>query len=383
VNSPAAIRRAEPSVPPPRAAAAAKTVRRPLAFLLHSLFGLKLSLFLGFVCLTGTVATVSHEIEWLVQPEVRGTSNGRTDDYAAMWSLVRERHPDAWIQSIGTYDRSDSTWFARQADIVLPDGTERRVFIDPSRMVVTGEASGHSFHSVVRGLHYYLLLPTDWPFYLVTSLGFVLILSLVTGLLTYKKFWRGFLRMPRWNRSTRTWSGDLHRLMGLWSLWFVAVIGATSIWYFIERAAPPMESAPPEAETRLYLPTPEAERVARWVDAARRRFPGISVTFVQMPYGETDPVVVQGQWRAMLVRERTDAVFIDPATDAIIGERRADRMSAAERWVHTADPLHFGNFGGLASKLIWVLFGLMLTGLCVTGVIVFAKRTAHAARAIA
>jgi len=379
VNRQAAITR-ERRPEPVRSAAG--PVRRPIAFLLHSLFGLKLSLFLGFVCLTGTVATVSHEIEWLVQPHVRGVSDGRTDDYARMWAMVRERHPDAYINSLGTYDRADSSYFARQADITLPDGTARRVYIDPSRMVVTGEGSGHSFHSIMRGLHYYLLLPTEWPFYLVTSLGFVMMLSLVTGLLTYKKFWRGFFRMPRWNRSTRTWAGDLHRLIGLWSLWFVALIGLTSIWYFVERAAPSMETPAPEAPTRYVLPTPEPERVARWVAAARERFPGISVTFVQMPYGESDPVVVQGQWRAWLVRERTNAIFIDPVSDRIIGEREAGKLSAIERWVHTADPLHFGNFGGLATKLIWVLFGLLLTGLCVTGVVIFSKRTARAARAL-
>jgi len=377
VNSPAAFSRERPESLP-----AAASVRRPLAFLLHSLVGLKLSLFLGFVCLTGTIATVSHEIEWLVQPHIRAASDGRTDDYAAMWALVRERYPSAYINSIGTYDRADSGYFARQADITLADGTARRLYIDPSRMVVTGEGSGATFHFIMRGLHYYLLLPTELPYYLVTSLGFVLILSLVTGLLIYKKFWRGFFRMPRWDRSTRTWSGDLHRLMGLWSLWFVAVIGLTSVWYFVERAAPSMETPPPRAQTRYFLPSPEPERVAGWVAAARQRFPGISITFVQMPYGENDPVVVQGQWRAWLVRERTNAIFVDPATDRVIGERDARRLSSIERWVHTADPVHFGNFGGLATKLIWVLFGLLLTGLCVTGVVIFTKRTARAARVL-
>ena len=371
--SAAALARAVAAPPP-----TARAVRRPLAFLLHSLFGLKLSLFLGFVCLTGTIATVAHEVEWLVQPEVRGVSDGRTDDYAGMWALVRQRYPGAYITSLGTYDRADSGYFARQADVTLPDGTTRRLFIDPARMAVTGEGSGHSFHSIMRGLHYYLLLPGALPFYLVTSLGFVLLLSLVTGLLTYKKFWRGFWRMPRWDRSTRTWSGDLHRLIGLWSLWFVAVIGVTSVWYLVERAAPSMETPAPLAERRQFLAAPEPERVARWVAAARARFPGISITMVQLPYGEDDPVVVQGAWRAWLVRERTDALFIDPASDRVIGERSAAKMSALERWVHTADPLHFGNFGWLVTKLIWVVFGLMLTALSATGVVIFNKRTARA-----
>jgi uncharacterized iron-regulated membrane protein len=268
----------------------------------------------------------------------------------------------------------------RQADVTLPDGTARRLYVDPGRMVVTGEASGHSFHSIMRGLHYYLLLPTDWPFYLVTSLGFVLMLSLVTGLLTYKKFWRGFWRTPRWNRSTRTWSGDLHRLMGLWSLWFVAVIGLTSIWYLRRaRRALPRDGAADGADAlRPAHPRPRACR--RLGGRGPRALPGISVTLVQMPYGEDDPVVVQGQWRGWLLRERTHAIFVDPATDRVIGERTAGAMSPVERWVHTADPLHFGNFGGLATKLIWTLFGLMLTGLCVTGVVIYSKRTAASVR---
>ena len=355
--------------------------RRPLAFLIHSLLGLKLSLLLGFVCLTGTIATVSHEIEWLLFPDVRGASNGKTDDYAAMWGLVRKTYPNAYIQSLGAYDRSDSTYFARRADIVLPDGTSRQVLIDPGRMLITGEQQGNSFHSVMRGLHYYLLLPGEISFYIVTSLGFVLVASVVTGLITYKKFWRGFLRVPRWNRSTRTWSGDLHRLMGLWSLWFVAIIAITAIWYLVEAVAPSLEASVPRAAQRQVLVTPQAEQVGKWVSTARAHFPGLSITSLQMPYSADDPVIVQGQWRAWLVRERTTAMFVDPASNRILGTRNPAVMSLAERWVHTADPLHFGNFAGLLVKLVWVLFGSLMTGLCVTGVVIFTKRTSKAAKA--
>jgi hypothetical protein len=60
----------------------------------------------------------------------------------------------------------------------------------------------------------------------------------------------------------------------------------------------------------------------------------------------------------------------------LLGLRVAHRMPATERWVHTADPLHFGNFAGLTGKLLWFGFGVMLTGLAVSGAIIHGKRLA-------
>jgi uncharacterized iron-regulated membrane protein len=124
---------------------------------------------------------------------------------------------------------------------------------------------------------------------------------------------------------------------------------------------------------------PNGAMVADWAATARRQMPGLAITGIQLPYGPKDPVTVQGQWQAWLVRERTNALFIDPASGAVLGRRIAHQMPASERWVHTADPLHFGNFAGVAGKLVWMVFGLLLTSLSLSGVVINAKRLAQAA----
>ncbi|WP_133365058.1 PepSY-associated TM helix domain-containing protein [Qipengyuania sediminis] len=356
--------------------------RRPLSFALHSLFGLKVSLFLAFVCLTGTIATVAHEIEWLYKPEIRASAPAPRDaDWGAMWGAAQAAFPDAKIAGIGPYDRTDAAYFVKSVHATDAGGTDFTIYVDPATARVTGHEYGRSFQDYMRGLHYYLFLPGDWGFYLVVALGPVLLLSLVTGLFVYKKFWRGFLRRPRLHRGLRTAAGDLHRLVGLWSLWFVAIIALTSVYYLVERAGLDFASTPPaaaplSAEAR----GPSAGQVGRWAALARAEKPGFAITGISLPYEPGEPVTVQGHWRAVLVRERADRVYIDPVSDRVLGVRTAHEMGAGERLLETVDPLHFGTFGGLVTRLIWVLFGLGLTALAVTGAIIYAKRTRQVLR---
>jgi uncharacterized iron-regulated membrane protein len=347
----------------------------PLAFWLHSILGLKLSLFLGFVCLTGTVATVSHEIEWLYKPELRATAVTDEPDWGAMWNAAQAAYPDATLGGIGSFDRDDAAYFVKSVSATDRNGQDFTIYVDPGTSQVTGHEYGRSFQDFMRALHYYLFAPGSIPIYLVTSLGFILMMSLITGLIAYKKFWRGFARKPRLHRDARTWIGDLHRLAGLWSIWFVALMGLTSIWYFIEHAGLDLNTPEPPAQVRQATSDVKASDIARWAGMARDEMPGLAINAVYLPYEPGNPVIVQGQWKAWLVRERTNAIYIDPRTDSVIGKRVAHDLRVGERIVHTADPLHFGTFGGLTTKLLWVLFGLLLTAMAVSGAYIYAKRT--------
>jgi uncharacterized iron-regulated membrane protein len=368
----------------PRRSARVPTARRkprPVAFWLHNLFGLKLSLFMAFVCLTGTIATVAHEIEWLYKPDIRasGFAPG-TEDWGAMWDAAQRAYPQATLTGIGSYDRSHSSYLAKSVSARDAAGLDFTIYVDPGTDQVTGHEYGRSLQDVMRALHYYLFIPGDVGFYLVTSLSFVLLGSLVTGLIVYKKFWRGFFKPPRLKRNLRTLMGDLHRLGGLWSIWFAAIISITSIYYFFEWSGLDWNSKTPRVPESHFVETASAADIARWTAMARAAKPGFAITAVVLPYEPSEPVIVQGHWRAMLVRERADAVFIDPFNDRVIGQRTANAMGAGERTVHTVDPLHFGTFGGLATRLIWAFFGLVMTGLAASGAYIYARRTGAALR---
>src|SRR3972149_2659922 len=340
---------------------------KPLAFVLHSLLGLKLSLFVLFVSFTGTIAVVSDEIEWLASPKFRASATDRRVSWSTQYEAARAAFPTYQITGITA---GEEPYLATRIPATTPAGEWRVIYIDPATGKVNGESGFITFRSFMRGLHYYLFTPGDWGFYIVTSLGFLLLGSVITGLLVYKKFWRGFFRLPRTNRGSRVFWGTLHKLLALWSVWFVLIIALTSVWYFGERILYRFDIdvethhaaiADHELE-RLRLQSPHHRPLDELVMRAQEALPELNVTSIDLPFAPSEPVYIKGQASAWLVRDRTNSVAVNPFTGAVLSVRRAQSMSVLERWAHTADPLHFGDFAGLWSKLIWLLLGLITCG---------------------
>jgi uncharacterized iron-regulated membrane protein len=357
------------------AAAGAPAARRPgrarLWFLVHSWLGFKLSLVMGVICLSGSLAAVSHEIDWLLTPSLRApfVPDG-TLDWAAAEAALRAAYPDGRLSSLRV---PEGPGFAATAFVALPDGTQRIAHLDPATGGFQGDTARLTAQRVLRDLHMWLFITNSWGLVIVSAFSLPLLASVVTGLVVYKRFWRGFFRL-RLGAGPRVLVGDLHKLVGLWSVPFVLLIGVTGVWYLVEiiglmnghrfdRPAPGV----PRTELPGLGPAPRPIGAAEAVGRAQAAYPGLRPVAVIMPRSVTAPVIVWGQAEAWLVRERANAVRLHPVTGAVLDVQRGDELRLMERVVDTADPLHFGNFGGLPTKLLYLAFGLALTGLVVTG----------------
>ncbi len=150
------------------------------------------------VCVTGTLAVVSQEIVWLATPQARATQP--SDDaplltYEQVLSAIHTAEPKLAVQSIS---RPDESHFALVADVVYPDGRSPSLYINPYTGAIQGESPSFNFKQFTRALHGWWLVPFtngySWGWYLVSFLGLPLLASLVTGLVVYKKFWKGFFK---------------------------------------------------------------------------------------------------------------------------------------------------------------------------------------------
>ncbi|MFC0634273.1 PepSY-associated TM helix domain-containing protein [Brevundimonas balnearis] len=353
--------------------------RRSVWWWVHHWLGLKLALFMTFVLLTGTLATVAHEIDWLADPAIRVMPRDEAQASWGAWAAaVQAAAPEAEIEAL---NRPLEPWFAASAVLRMPDDSRRIAYVNPWTAEVQGVSTWFNAHRFLRFTHRHLMLPVKWGLPIVCSMALVLLASLVTGLIAYKKFWRGFFRLPRWHAGrkgeARRFTGDLHRFAGLWSIWFLVLIIATSVWYLVEWGG---GQAPPQPRPEVV--TGPAQPVGAELDAliatARAADPELRITGVRFPGEKGRGVIVEGQARAVLVRERTNTVQIDPRDGAVLLTTRGEDLNLHQRISEMADPLHFGTFGGLLTRLIWFVFGAVMTGLSVTGVMIYALRMKRA-----
>jgi uncharacterized iron-regulated membrane protein len=350
-------------------------VRRRRWFEIHSWLGVITGLMLFLICWSGTTAVLSYEIDWLLDPRLRVEPQPQRTSWGELAEAVRLAHPEANGISLhaGEYARS-----AVHADIELPNGDARRVYLNPYSAEVLGTTSLFNVQRFFRNLHMSLFdVSNDYGgYWFVGAFGILLLVSTVTPLLFYRRWWRGFFTLKT-GRGARVFWSDVHKLAGVWALLFSLLMAITGIWYLLEWAKPIAYPETPRVETppKTSHPTSAADLDAL-VDRATATWPELQIRTVGLPEGSYwgRVVYLDGQATGWLVRDRSNRVLMDPATAEIRYRQSSESIGWPARWIDTADPLHFGNFGGLGIKLLWFGFGLLLSGLCLTGTYLHVQR---------
>jgi uncharacterized iron-regulated membrane protein len=224
-------------------------------------------------------------------------------------------------------------------------------------------------------MHRHINLPTKYGVPIVSSLAVLMLISFITAFIVYPKWWRGFFKPIRFSKGARAAWGDFHRLAGLWSLWFLLLITLTSLWYLAESTGLKAPGAPTASLGRQDITISElGQNLEPALREAKKAFPELEVTHILFPLDESGTYRIQGQHEAWLVRQRANTVWVNPQTTEPLLVTKGTELSVHQRISEMADPLHFGTFAGYWTKIPWFLFGLLLTGLSVSGSAIYALR---------
>ncbi|MDT3717762.1 PepSY domain-containing protein [Pseudomonas soli] len=364
-----------------------------LWFLVHSWLALPIWFFVLIVCFTGMLAVVSQEIVWLANADVRASKpddDSQRLSYQQVLDAMHKAEPDLAVRF---FSQPDGSHFALQASVTRADGTNALLYVNPYSGAIQGQRPDFDFEAFTRALHGWWLVPFtngySWGWYLVSLLGLPMLASLVTGLVVYKKFWRGFFKPVRTGHGRRIFWGDLHRLAGVWSIWFIAVISITGTWFLIQailgdnHVTISSEPVTPVIARQQVPQTPDGSPAPRVdLDEAARiatqAVPGLDVSFISLPATAYSHYSMGGRgWYPLMFQ----TAEVNPYTRNVDAQFLLGDRSALEFVTESMRPLHTGDFGGLAIKLIWFFFGLVLTLMVFSGLLIWTKRTTQATRA--
>lgn len=327
--------------------------------------------FLLLLCVTGLPLIFHDEIDqalgYGVAAEASGAPSLSTD---AITARLLARHPGQHVQFVlWDPDTPGVVAFAigRAAD--SPPGENEAVYVDAADGRVLAEDSlDRGPMGTIRKLHAELFLG---PFGGI-ALGFVALLfltALVSGVVVYAPFVRrepfGVIR----SSSPRIRTLDLHNLVGMATLGWALVVGATGLinsWGDIAVQVWQARELSHMATTSNADMSGRPATIDAVVASARAAAPGMAPSFVAMP----GSVLTSRSHYGVFLRGDT------PLTEHLLKPVLVDKSGRVAgvrelpwymKGLFLAQPLHFGDYGGWPLKLVWALLDLLTIYVLVGG----------------
>jgi uncharacterized iron-regulated membrane protein len=355
-------------------------------FKLHGWFSLPVWFLFCFVCFTGTLAVVSHELTWLTNSNARAENPNHLPEKndAELVDIVQSAYPTAKVSTVLSFE----PYLVNAVILTDSDKPYAIAYVNQYTGEIQEVNQGVTFINFIRSLHGWLLFP--WHvnysvgYYIVCLMAVVMLGALVTGLVVYKKFWRALIAPKiRFNQGTKTLLTDLHKVTGVWSMWFLLLMSATGLWYLIqaiiwhndidiEPHIPIISSTqlPSNVDTAPEFPISLQNALV----IAKQQYSDFSATYVMTPEHHRDTYKLYGKGDFIFFDDFSYMVAVNPWDGSVEYQRGPDNMTVLQTIEHVADPLHYGNIGGIWTKIIWFVFGIGLTVMSITGFMMWSKR---------
>ncbi|MFI3157031.1 MAG: PepSY domain-containing protein [Methylococcaceae bacterium] len=353
-----------------------------LWYRVHKWTSLICTLFMLLLCLTGLPLIFAEEIDHALGYSVAAPpmpESGQRANLDAIVAAAQMHKPGHAVQFVvGDPDQPD-LWFVRMAETVAAEHASAFYAFDARTGGYLYEYPlDQGIMNVVLRLHVDMFAGLPGTLFL-GLMGLLLVASLVSGAVLYAPFMRKLaFGTVRRNQSTRLKWLDLHNLLGIVTLVWFLVVGATGV---INTLAAPIfgqwqsgELAEMTAPYRNMPPVQQVDTVQQALDAALRAAPGMSLGFIAFPgnsFAGSRHFVAFMQGNSPLTSKLLKPVLIDAATGSVVETRELPWYVTA---LLVSKPLHFGDYGGLPLKIIWALLDVLCIAVLGSGLYLWLKK---------
>jgi uncharacterized iron-regulated membrane protein len=339
-----------------------------LWYRVHKWTSLVCTIFLLVLYLTGLPLIFYHEIEHVLgtvpePPDLpAGTSMAALDRVVATGMT---RYPREYIQFLSwDPDEPDLVYLSMAKSPDAPPDDNRFLVVDGRTAELLGEPNfEEGVMPFLLTLHIEMFAGLPGKLFL-GLMGLLFVVAIVSGVVVYGPFMRKLdFGTVRSGKAARLKWLDLHNLLGIVTLTWALVVGATGVintwadlviqlWRYDQLSAmvaPYKDKPPPVALVSL----------DKAVATARAAAPDMTPSFVAFPgslFSSRHHYMVAMRGTAPLTARLIKPVLVDAETAALTDTRDLPWYVTA---LLVSQPLHFGDYGGMPMKIIWALLDVI------------------------
>ncbi|WP_018412024.1 PepSY-associated TM helix domain-containing protein [Methyloversatilis thermotolerans] len=349
--------------------------------LIHTWSSLVCTLFLLLLCLTGLPLIFHAEIDHLAgEAEAPAMPVGTPElSMDRLVDAARAHRPQQVVRyMLWDAEEHPHMTLVNMADAMdAPPDEYWLVALDSRTGAVLDEPNDRGFMHLMLKLHTDLFIGLPGLLFM-GFMGLLFALAIVSGIVLYQPFMRRLaFGTVRRQRRRLQWL-DLHNLVGIVTVTWALTVGLTGslntllmpllgIWQGDQMAdmVAPYRNAPP-------LDAPGSLQVA--LDTARRTVPDMAVRFVAFPgtlMSSPHHYTVFMHGDTPLTSRLLRPVLVDARTGALTDTREMPWYMQA---LLISQPLHFGDYGGLAMKIVWALLDMLTLFVLVSGLYLWWKK---------
>lgn len=345
-----------------------------LIFRIHSIAGLLSGFFVLLLSLSGALLVFHEELDSISFPVINNTGSALLPVDSCYKSL-QTQYPHAQVSSCMLPAQPTDPFLFSIYDTSYKNGTAiLQVFIHPQTAAIVGTRGSkdikNNFMTWLAVFHnsFHLGKTGQW---LLGFFSLVFLLSIITGLVLYRKNIVAALLMKR----SIYEKGNLHQLVGVYALLFNLMIGVTGFW--MQRYVFKKEFYAIPTYTPVLIPSPAL--FFRFDEAnakVKKKFPyftGRVIYFAQSSKSKTAIYGSRSSNSFIHSKKYADVIFLD-STGNIARTAFVNDIDPGSRYDIINAQIHYGQYGGLALKMIYAFFGLTAGLMSITGFICWIKK---------
>ncbi|MBG1263853.1 PepSY-associated TM helix domain-containing protein [Nostoc commune] len=365
---------------------------RNIVLTLHRYIGLAVGLIAIMVGLTGSLLVFQHEIISVQRHQQIGAiaPQGEPLPIERILNTVKSAYanqPDALLQRLYLPAKPDEPFNVVYA-------TKENDWIENYVHPYTGAILGNNLEinaiqrlfKIAYELHY-SLLAGDIGLKIVGIVGFLGCVLSITGII----LWPGWRKLTaglkiKWNAHPMRVNFDIHKVAGIVAAVFLVLTFFTGFcWNLGEFTTPLIYTATfssEQAADPVSKPIPGLAplKLVEQMKTAQAMLPHASLRSIDFPAKPENAL----RFRFKLPQEKVEYgnsnVYLDRYSGKVLRLNNALKSSLGDRVLNSFEPLHYGTFGGLSTRILYVFVGFTPLILFITGFVMWRDRRKSATR---